>query len=48
MVSGFDDCIYCYFFTIRFDYNSSHIELLLDDDCLANLSLTSNLSLLLS
>jgi hypothetical protein len=42
MDSGFDDWVYCNFFTITVDYNSSHIELLL-----TNLSEGSlNLSLL--
>jgi hypothetical protein len=38
MGSGFGDFIYWHFFTITVDYNSSHIELLLNDVCLANLS----------
>jgi hypothetical protein len=37
MCSGFDDWVYWQFFTITFDYNSSHIELLLNDVCLTNL-----------
>jgi hypothetical protein len=35
--SGFDDWVYWHFFTIRVNYNSSHIELPLNDVCLANL-----------
>jgi hypothetical protein len=35
---GFDDWIYWHFFTITVDYNSSHIELLLNDVCLTNLT----------
>jgi hypothetical protein len=35
MGSGFDDWIYCHFFTITVNYNSSHIELL--NICLKNL-----------
>jgi hypothetical protein len=38
MGSGFDDWIYWQFFTITVNYNSSHIELLLNDVCLTNLS----------
>jgi hypothetical protein len=34
MGSGFDDWVYHHFFTITFDYNSSHIELLLDNEFL--------------
>jgi hypothetical protein len=41
MGSGSDDYIYWHFFTIKVDYNSSHIELLLNDVCLTNLSLLS-------
>jgi hypothetical protein len=37
MGSGFDDCVYLHFFTITINYNSSHIELLLDNVCLKNL-----------
>jgi hypothetical protein len=37
MGSGFDYCIYWRFFTITVDYNSSHIQLLLNV-CLTNLS----------
>jgi hypothetical protein len=37
MGSGYDDWVYWHFFTITFDYNSSHIELLLNDVSLANL-----------
>jgi hypothetical protein len=37
MGSGFDDWVYWHFFTITVDYNSSHIELLLNDVCLTNL-----------
>jgi hypothetical protein len=33
-----DDWIYWHFFTITVNYNSSHIELLLNDVCLTNLS----------
>jgi hypothetical protein len=36
MGSGFDDWVYCHFLTITVYYNSSHIELLLDDVCLTN------------
>jgi hypothetical protein len=39
MDSGFDDWIYWHFFTITVNYNSSDIELLLNDICLTNLSL---------
>jgi hypothetical protein len=40
MGSTFDDWIYWHFFTItvNYEYNSSHIELLLNDVCLTNLS----------
>jgi hypothetical protein len=38
MGSGYDDWVYFHFFTIAVDYNSSHIELLLNDVCLTNLS----------
>jgi hypothetical protein len=38
MDSEFDDWIYWHFFTITINYNSSHIELLLNDVCIANLS----------
>jgi hypothetical protein len=44
MGSAFDDWVFWHFFTVTVDYNSSHIELLLDDVCLTNLfeeSLTS-------
>jgi hypothetical protein len=44
MGSRFDDWIYWHFFTITVDYNSSHIELLLNV-CVTNLSMR-NLSLL--
>jgi hypothetical protein len=37
MGSGFDDWVYCQFFTIRVNNNSSHTELLLNDVCLTNL-----------
>jgi hypothetical protein len=37
MGSGLDDWIYWHFFTITINYNRSHIELLLNDVCLANL-----------
>jgi hypothetical protein len=36
--SGFDDWVYWHFFTITFNYNSSHTELILNDECLTNLS----------
>jgi hypothetical protein len=36
--SRFDDWVYWHFFTITDDYNSSHIELLLNDVCLMDLS----------
>jgi hypothetical protein len=36
MGSGFDDWVYLPFFTITVDYNSSHIELHLNDVCLTN------------
>jgi hypothetical protein len=40
MGSGFDGWIYWYFFTIAVDYITAHtFELLLNDACLANLSL---------
>jgi hypothetical protein len=35
---GFDDWLYWRFFTITFDYNNSHIGLLVNDVCLATLS----------
>jgi hypothetical protein len=38
MGSGFDNWVYWHLFTITVDYNSSQIELLLNDVCLANLS----------
>jgi hypothetical protein len=34
---GFDGWVYLHFFTITVNYNSSHIELLLNDVCLTNL-----------
>jgi hypothetical protein len=37
MGSEFDDWIFWHFFTITVTYNSLHIELLLNDDCLTNL-----------
>jgi hypothetical protein len=37
MGSVSDDWIYCHFFTITADYNSSHIEFLLNNVCLTNL-----------
>jgi hypothetical protein len=37
MDSGSDDWIYWHFFTITINYNSSHIELLLNDMYLTNL-----------
>jgi hypothetical protein len=37
MGSGFDDWVYCHFFTITISYNSSLIELLLNDVWLTNL-----------
>jgi hypothetical protein len=37
MGSGFDDWVLWHFFTITVDYNSSDIEALLNDVCLANL-----------
>lgn len=41
--NGFDDSIYCHFFTITVNYNSSHIQFL-NDVCLSmkNLSLISS------
>jgi hypothetical protein len=36
MGSGFDDWVYWHCFTITLDYNSSHIELFLNDVCLGN------------
>jgi hypothetical protein len=36
--SGFDEWVYWHFFTITVNYNSSHIELLLNDVCLTDLS----------
>jgi hypothetical protein len=45
MGSGPDDWIYWHFFTITVEYNSSHIELLLNDVCLTNLSRISFRSL---
>jgi hypothetical protein len=41
MGSGFDDWIYWHIFTITVDYKNSHIELLLNDVYLTNLSLLS-------
>jgi hypothetical protein len=46
MGSGFDDWVYWHLFIITVDYNSSYIELLLNDVCLVNLSLISDWSLL--
>jgi hypothetical protein len=37
MGSGFDDRVYVHFFIIVIHFNSSHIELLLNDSCLTNL-----------
>jgi hypothetical protein len=36
MGSGFDGWVHWYFFTITVNYNSSHIELLLNNVCLTN------------
>jgi hypothetical protein len=36
MDSGFDDWVYWHLFTITIYYNSSHIELILNDVCLTN------------
>jgi hypothetical protein len=36
--SGLDDWIYWHFFAITINRNSSHIELLLNDVCLTNIS----------
>jgi hypothetical protein len=47
MGSGFDDWIYWHFFTITVNYKSSHIQLLLNNVCLKNLSLISDWSFLL-
>jgi hypothetical protein len=44
--SGFGDWVYCYFFTIIVNYNSSHIELLLNDVSLTNRGLISHCSLI--
>jgi hypothetical protein len=44
MGSGFDEWVNWHFFTVGFDYDSSHIEGLLNDVCLANLSLIPNWS----
>jgi hypothetical protein len=41
MSSGLDDWICWHFFTIKVTYNSSYIELLLNDVCLTNLRLLS-------
>jgi hypothetical protein len=38
---GFDDCIYWHFFIIAVNYNSSHIELLLNGVCVTNLCVES-------
>jgi hypothetical protein len=38
MGSGYGDWICRHCFTITVDYNSSHVELLLSDVCLKNLS----------
>jgi hypothetical protein len=46
MGSGSDNCVYCNFFTIKVNYNSSHIGLLLNV-CLTNLSQISDWNLLL-
>jgi hypothetical protein len=45
MGSGYDDWIYWHFFTITFDYNSSHTELLLNDVRLTNLYEETRLNL---
>jgi hypothetical protein len=37
MGSGLHDWVYWHFFTVTVSYNSSHIELLLNDICLTNL-----------
>jgi hypothetical protein len=37
MGSVFDDWVYCHFFAVAVDYNSSHIEVLLNDVWLTNL-----------
>jgi hypothetical protein len=44
MGSGFGDSVYWHFFAITVDYISSHIELLLKDVCMTNLSLISDWS----
>jgi hypothetical protein len=36
MGSGIDDWVYWHLLTITVDFNSSHIELLLNDVCLTN------------
>jgi hypothetical protein len=36
MSYGFDDWVYWHFFTVTVVYNSSHIELLLNEVCLMN------------
>jgi hypothetical protein len=46
--TGFDDWVYWHFFTITVDYNSSHIELLLNNVCLANASEQSLTSIWIS
>jgi hypothetical protein len=38
MCCAFEDSVYWHFFTIAVNYYSSHIELLLNDVCLTNLS----------
>jgi hypothetical protein len=47
MGSGIDDWVYWHFFTITVDYKCSHIEFLLNNVWLTNLSVISNWSLLL-
>jgi hypothetical protein len=37
MGSGFDDWVYWHFFTTTVNFNSSHTELPMNDDCLMNL-----------
>jgi hypothetical protein len=46
MGSRYDYFVHLHFFTIAVEYNKSHIEFLLNDVCLTNVSLISDWSLL--
>jgi hypothetical protein len=48
MGSGFDDWVYWHFFAITVEYNSWHLELLLNDVCLMNFSEESRTDLWIS